>query len=394
MSTQPTALHQISPRRFFAELDILRETLLKMDGIPFESFTRGTPYSWEGYKDEVYAEARRRLAIEDWNVGDAGTGSILERVIQAVEIKGNNLLKWAQYGAHNVLSEVRSDSRCFAVESLLCDFYKGELEAEETFDPLVDILGKKYPLIAYLFFIKDCDRFLPISPENFDEVFVRLGVDLKTSGRCGWDNYSAYLGVIRQVRKLLQSEGYESTRQLDAHSFCWMLANLEMVRTAEYPPVRIEVIDQLPGIPDESPRAPVDWEALQRARAELGRLGEEYAEAAEKDRLRAAGKRALADKVRLVSDNHSLGYDLHSYEIDGRDRLIEVKAISGDGADSRFFTTWRQLELAHSGVNHYYYLVRGARTPNPMIQAIRAKDIPPSAMRAIVHEVVWNASPT
>ena len=394
MRTQCVNFYKLSSRRFLAELDLLRESLLQCDGIAFESFTRGTPYSWEGYKDEVYAEAQRRLSISDWDVSEVGTGAILDRIIHAVEQKENNLLKWAQYGAHKVLQEVRADSRCFAVESLLYDFYTGELDADETFDPLVDILGKKYPLIAYLFFIKDCDRFLPISPENFDEVFMRLGVDLKTSGRCGWENYSTYLGVVRQIQKLLQSEGYESTRLLDAHSFCWLLANLEMVRSAEYPPVRIEVIDHLPGIPDEFPRTPVDWEALQRARAELGRLGEEYAEAAEKDRLRAAGKDALADEVRLVSDNHSLGYDLHSYEIDGRDRLIEVKAISGDGADSRFFTTWRQLELAHSGVNHYYYLVRGARTPHPTIQAIRAKDISPSAMRAIVHEVVWNCSPT
>ncbi len=149
-------------------------------------------------------------------------------------------------------------------------------------------------------------------------------------------------------------------------------------------------IDGLPGSPGCERGGAIDWEALNRARAELGRLGEEYAENAERARLTAAGCSDLAAKVRLVRDEHKLGYDLHSYETDGRDRLIEVKAVSESDGQARFFTTFRQLELAHSGVNHFYYLVRGVRSATPRIQVLRAEDIPKEAMRAIVHEVVWN----
>lgn len=369
MQAHPSDFPNISFRRFFAELDRLRETLLARDGIPFESFTRGTPFEWEGYKDEVCVEARRRLGVGDWDVSEVGTGAILERVIHAIEIKGNNLLKWAQFGIHNVLKESLTNPRCFAVESLLFDFYSGELDAEDVFDPLVEELGGKYPLLAYLFFIRDCDRFLPISPDHFDKVFVRLGIDLKTSGKCGWQNYSAYIAAIRQVQNLLHIEGYANTRLLDAHSFCWLLAGLGDESTGESPTISIQVINSLPVMTGSERGGTIDWEALHRARAELGRLGEEFAEIAERDRLVAAGCIALAEKVRLVRDDHKLGYDLHSYETDGRDRLIEVKTVAQSGGQARFYTTFRQLELARSGVNHFYYLVRGARTATPTILA-------------------------
>jgi hypothetical protein len=95
------------------------------------------------------------------------------------------------------------------------------------------------------------------------------------------------------------------------------------------------------------------------------------------------------DRLYLVSEDHTKGYDLHSYEVDGSDRIIEVKTMGQDTASVRFFTSQRQLDLAYSGVNHYYYLVRGARTANPRIQVLRANEIAKSAINPIVHEVAW-----
>lgn len=63
----------------------------------------------------------------------------------------------------------------------------------------------------------------------------------------------------------------------------------------------------------------------------LGRAGEERVLAYERSVLRAAGRHDLARKVRWVSeeDGDGAGYDIASFEQDGRSRLIEVKTTNG-----------------------------------------------------------------
>lgn len=63
----------------------------------------------------------------------------------------------------------------------------------------------------------------------------------------------------------------------------------------------------------------------------LGRAGEERVVLHERSSLAAAGRDDLADRVRWVSDQDGdgAGYDIASFEIDGRPRLIEVKTTNG-----------------------------------------------------------------
>jgi hypothetical protein len=63
----------------------------------------------------------------------------------------------------------------------------------------------------------------------------------------------------------------------------------------------------------------------------LGRAGEERVLAYERSVLRSAGRDELARKVRWVSeeDGDGAGYDIASFEQDGRSRLIEVKTTNG-----------------------------------------------------------------
>ena len=63
----------------------------------------------------------------------------------------------------------------------------------------------------------------------------------------------------------------------------------------------------------------------------LGRAGEERVLAYERSVLRSAGRDDLARKVRWVSeeDGDGAGYDIASFERDGRSRLIEVKTTNG-----------------------------------------------------------------
>lgn len=63
----------------------------------------------------------------------------------------------------------------------------------------------------------------------------------------------------------------------------------------------------------------------------LGRAGEERVLAHERSSLAAAGRDDLARYVRWVSDEDGdgAGYDIASFESDGRPRLIEVKTTNG-----------------------------------------------------------------
>lgn len=63
----------------------------------------------------------------------------------------------------------------------------------------------------------------------------------------------------------------------------------------------------------------------------LGRAGEERVVAHERATLTSAGRPDLAKQVRWVSDEDGdgAGYDIGSFEVDGRARLIEVKTTNG-----------------------------------------------------------------
>ncbi|QFT78872.1 DUF3883 domain-containing protein [Erythrobacter sp. THAF29] len=63
----------------------------------------------------------------------------------------------------------------------------------------------------------------------------------------------------------------------------------------------------------------------------LGKAGEEIVLQHEQNNLRQAGRDDLADRVRwtAVQDGDGYGYDVASFETDGRERLIEVKTTNG-----------------------------------------------------------------
>jgi len=63
----------------------------------------------------------------------------------------------------------------------------------------------------------------------------------------------------------------------------------------------------------------------------LGKAGEERVLKHERDTLTAAGREDLAQQIRWVSveDGDGAGYDIASFDADGRQRLIEVKTTKG-----------------------------------------------------------------
>jgi hypothetical protein len=163
-----------------------------------------------------------------------------ERTIAAIEIdeprknQQNNLVFWQnRYGhanrAHRALLEVRTDTRLRTeIERQLFGFFQDETDEGATFDRLAELTYAKYPLLAYLFFLKDMDRFMPILPSTFDKAFRELNIDLVTQRNCSWENYTRFNAALGHIRDALsQVGGIKDARLIDAHSFCWMLERLD-----------------------------------------------------------------------------------------------------------------------------------------------------------------------
>ena len=86
----------------------------------------------------------------------------------------------------------------------------------------------------------------------------------------------------------------------------------------------------------------------------LGLAGEELVLRFEHERLWRAGKRDLADRIEHVArtQGDGLGYDIQSFEVDGRDRLIEVKTTRF-GALTPFFTSRNEVEFSEERQGDY-----------------------------------------
>lgn len=90
----------------------------------------------------------------------------------------------------------------------------------------------------------------------------------------------------------------------------------------------------------------------------LGAAGEEFILRYEHERLRRAGKKTLANRVEHVAKTQGdyLGYDILSFEINGRERLIEVKTTRY-GMLTRFFASAGEVQVSESH-KHEYHLHR------------------------------------
>ncbi|MEM7694115.1 MAG: hypothetical protein AAF318_06675 [Pseudomonadota bacterium] len=205
-------------------------------GEDFSGWSTGFVHHREGYKTPLRQEALRRLSLQDWTEDAIGSGTLLRRTIRSIEIdasagvEANNLLIW-EVGIHGrsgcehvgLLDCLERADGVGTIEAVLFRMLKRQ-DVEGAFDPLIEIVGKRYPVMAFLSYLVDDTRYMPIKPKRFDELFAFLGVDLRTAHQCSFENYRAFNGVIAQVREHLgQVPELSDARLINAHSFLWML---------------------------------------------------------------------------------------------------------------------------------------------------------------------------
>lgn len=133
------------------------------------------------------------------------------------------------------------------------------------------------------------------------------------------------------------------------------------------PPIRENEPRTLREIPRIS-RRPVrrNYLELEARNRSLGLAGEQFVLRYEHERLWRANQRTLADRIEHVANTQGdhLGFDIASFEVDGRERLIEVKTTQF-GALTPFFASRNEVDVSESRDANYqlYRLFNFVREP-------------------------------
>jgi hypothetical protein len=123
-----------------------------------------------------------------------------------------------------------------------------------------------------------------------------------------------------------------------------------------------------PSVKASSKSSKPDYEKINRLNKKLGDRGEKVVLDFEIGRLEKLGKFDLSkkvDRVSLISD--SLGYDILSFDENGKERYIEVKATRSKVGDANFFLSINELKTAQEKENYYVYLVYDILSKEPKI---------------------------
>jgi len=227
----------LSRASFEAAFEKFDANLKDFNGSSFSGFSDGLIDRWESYKLTMREIALERLNAAAWESADIGSGRILQALIESIEIREsnnirNNLVAWEARPNQPSLTQqlrdqVKSTNTRQQVERVLFDLFRGNSDHAAALEKIVELIGRRYPLVAYIFFILDDNLYMPIAPRTFDRAFAELGLNLRMSGKCSWENFTSFNNVIRRVQlAFVDWKGIADTRLIDAHSWIWVMARL------------------------------------------------------------------------------------------------------------------------------------------------------------------------
>lgn len=119
-----------------------------------------------------------------------------------------------------------------------------------------------------------------------------------------------------------------------------------------------------------TPRLGVNYLEREARNASLGSAGELFVAEVEHRRLWENGRRELAERIEHVSQTRGdgLGYDILSFGLDGRQRLIEVKTTSF-GAMTPFYASRSEVRVSeeHGECFHLYRVFKFREAPRVFV---------------------------
>lgn len=185
----------------------------------------------EYYKRDIYTKIMAAMNCMSWDDKEIGSGKIAKSVHDAIKCAGkdSNLVDWRNILKFNDKFDNQGTKPDYQVlDRVFYNLYRGN-DDKTAFEELTKIFGKSYDVIAFLFFIKNPDCYLPIRSRSIDKGLSRLGINYKTAYRCSWENYIGYVEVLSAIQEALNDllPMRSPASLLDAHSFVWIIQNEE-----------------------------------------------------------------------------------------------------------------------------------------------------------------------
>lgn len=250
------------------------------------------------------------------------------------------------------------------VSSKISPMFKGKILSTYFPERYLNIFSDEHLNHYLTFFGRDFDI-------NNDAVYKRDALILfknEDSVMRTWDNqtfakflYSEYpKAPVRNEDSIPELKGYES---------------IIFPCAPEIEEIKLTIINKI-GFAEKSRASKAskkNYERENKRMKELGDRGEDIVKAFEKDRLTKEGNPKLAKKVERVSlKSDSYGYDILSFNQDGTERHIEVKATQSKAGTTDFFLTINELNTAkEDGETYFVYIVYEILTDKPKVWALK-----------------------
>lgn len=205
-----------------------------------------------------------------------------------------------------------------------------------------------------------------LSIENFSNENY---FDYLTSNN-GWQFYtenSNYLKVIKTLEKKTTEEQEYIINNIVGYS---KLPDIEKVNPQI---ISLEIedkksISESSIIKKDRKAHKIDFRVRDDNNRTVGDFAEKIILKYEKDYL-SNNRSDMTHLIRQVSlEDDSLGYDILSYDLDGKEKHIEVKAVSKKPSTYfRFYISENEIRIAQSDSNYYLYIVFDYTSENPFI---------------------------
>lgn len=192
--------------------------------------------------------------------------------------------------------------------------------------------------------------------QNISSILIELGCPYIDGYKPGFDNYQNLLRDIVSQRLNAETD-LEAliARNVERPAEARNPQNDLSLISVPSPKQKLEGKSYLNEIPTRSFSSTRNYLEIEARNSSLGLAGEELVLLYEQKRLWNAGARKLADKIEHVSKTKgdSLGYDILSFEVTGRERLIEVKTTRF-GEYVPFFASRNEVSVSERHTDQYY----------------------------------------
>jgi hypothetical protein len=190
--------------------------------------------------------------------------------------------------------------------------------------------------------------------QNISAVLVEMGLPYVRGYKPRF-NYQELLRVVIEERLTGATPLFEAAETVVERTVLAPPPVTDILSVLVPPPVREDEPRALRETP-RTGRSPVrrNYLEIEARNRSLGLAGEQFVLRYEHERLWRANQRTLADRIEHVASTKGdhLGFDIASFEVDGRERLIEVKTTQF-GALTPFFASRNEVDVSESRDSNY-----------------------------------------